>query len=870
MLHPVPPPTTLPILEPVSSANSISYASDTQFPSVVINKTDTPESPTESAPLQTIPSISNEEDSEATLVWSSPVNLTGDHLSELSQDLENPSPNLSPPRREALDFPPSLQRKSGFALAFPHNVKSQDNLSAQTFTTPNTREVSPFTASKSAANLGKPQAIGYSRQQFNPPSTIPQVQVVAEAVTPHDQKSNIPVQQFPDSINIVVDQPDDIPSSQPVQNILEFKSRNPSNETSTPSTIEFQSPTQPTPQSTPVPLARQRTVEVVSDRQEFDEQRRIITAEGNVVVRFDGAVVDADRLQVNLDNLIAVGSGNVALTRGDQVLRGERFSYNFIQDNGEIENGSGEIFVPSAQTDLAFSPTDVRTGGLQRPLSDRIRRNQPLSGISSPGGIDFTLGGTQASNLPTPAAGGTVRRLRFEAKRIEFYPRGWQAEDVRITNDPFSPPELELRASQVTSVQESPLVETITTRGQRLVFDQRVSLPIPVDRQTIDRFEREASPFIVSPGFDGRRGGLFVERGFTPVDNEQTRLGITPQFFVQRAFEAGTSDLASLFGVTANFNAVLSPQATVEGTGELTSFDLNKVENNLRASVRMRQTLGDINPHILNLEYSYRDRLYNGTLGFQTVQSSIGGLISSPVIPLGNSGINLNYQAGIQYINANTDRQDLLEANRTNDRISLGRLQGSASLSRGFLLWQGKPLPPTATEGLRYTPNPVVPYIQTVASITGTSSYYTNNENQSTLTGTVGLTGQFGNFSRPYLDYTAFNLTYSQGLNSGLSPFLFDRSVDTKVLNAGISQQIYGPFRLGVQTAINLDTGKETSTDYILEYSRRTYGITLRYNPVLELGGFSIRISDFNWTGGTDPFSGSQVRPVVDGVRQQN
>ncbi|TVP56850.1 MAG: DUF3769 domain-containing protein [Nodularia sp. (in: Bacteria)] len=828
MLHSVPPHTTLPIVEPVSSANSILYASDTHFPSVVINQTDPEEDKEKSPQLQEIPQISNVGVPEADLHLSIPINVTRDNLSVKSLATPN-TPETFPP------------------------------------------EFSPFTASKSAENLGQPQAAGYSKPQFDAPSTTPQLQIVTEKATSQQQESHVSVQQLPDSINIYVDEPDDIQSYQPVENTLEFKSRNPSNQSSTPSIIEFKSPTEPTQETTPTPPARQRTVEVISDMQEYDQKRRIITAEGSVVVRFDGAVVDADRLQVNLDNLIAVGSGNVALTRGDQILRGERFSYNFIQDNGEIENGSGEIFLPSAQSDLAFSPTGLKPSEFQRPLSDRVRRNQPLSEISSPGGIDFTLGGREASNIPPPEAGGTVRRLRFEAKLIEFYPRGWQGTDVRITNDPFSPPELELRASQVTSTQESPFVETITTQGQRLVFDQNVSIPLPLDRQTIDSFERDASPFIVSPGFDGgKRGGLFVERGFTPIDTQQTTLRIKPQLFVQKASQDGTDDLASLFGVVTSLDAVLSPRAIVKGSGELTSFDLNKVEDNLRANLRMTQELGDGNPHILNLEYSYRDRLYNGTLGFQTVQSSIGGLISSPVIPLGNSGINLNYQAGVQYINANTDRLDLLEADRTNERISLGRLQGSASLSKGFYLWQGNPLPATATEGLKYTPNPVVPYVQTIASITGTSSYYTNNENQNNLTGTVGLIGQFGNFSRPYLDYTAFNVTYSQGLTHGLSPFLFDRSVDNKVLNAGISQQIYGPFRLGFQTAVNLETGRETSTDYILEYSRRTYGITLRYNPVLELGGFSIRISDFNWTGGTNPFSGGQIRPVVDGLRQEN
>ncbi|BBD69650.1 hypothetical protein NIES4072_30150 [Nostoc commune NIES-4072] len=711
--------------------------------------------------------------------------------------------------------------------------------------------------------------------------------IFAQKLTPQKQQSDITAPQSLGRDNISESAADLAPSSQSVQNFIKFTSRNPTNQLSKPITVGFKSQVQqqaqaPTPtrdsntinqlQSQPsgtTAPAKPRIVEVTSDRQEYDEQRRIITAVGNVLVRFDGAVVDADRLQVNLDNLIAAGEGNVTLTRGDQVLRGQRFTYNFVQDSGELLNGRGEIYVPSAQTDFAFSSTGISAGGVpKRPPSDRIRANQPLSGVSSPGGIDVVFGGqADASNLPPSKAGGVVNRLRFEAEHIDFYPQGWQARDVRLTNDPFSPPELELRANTVTLTRESPLVDRIRTQNQRLVFDRGVSLPIPVNERTIDRRERDVTPAIVSPGYDGEdRGGLYIERGFPVIDTENTRWTITPQLLIQRAVQEGTGDLGALFGVKTKINSVLSPRAVINGTGELTSFDLNKLEDNLRARLGLRQTLGTSLPHLLNLEYSYRDRFYNGTLGFQTVQSSLGGIILSPVIPLGKSGINLRYQGSARYINANTDRQDLLEPVRENDRISLGRFQASASLSTGLLLWQGKPLPPTATAGLRYTANPVVPYLRAIAELTGTSSYYTNGDNQSTLTGTIGLLGQIGHFSRPFLDYTAFNITYSQGLNNGLSPFLFDRSVDNQVLSAGISQQIYGPFRLGFQTSVNLDTGKESSTDYIVEYSRRTYGITLRYNPVLELGGISIRISDFNWGGGTDPFS--EVKPVVGGVQQ--
>lgn len=667
-----------------------------------------------------------------------------------------------------------------------------------------------------------------------------------------------------------------VPSLVPVQNIIEFKPRNLNNQPSTTTTVEFPPPNQGggnTPQLRQR-VVEVRVVEVIADRQEYDEKRRIVTAEGNVVVRFDGAVVDANRLQVNLDNLIVVGEGNVALTRGNQVLKGERFTYNFIQDRGNLQNGRGEIYVPTTQTDFAFSSPsrNITAGGVpSRPLVDRIRASQPVTGVSSPGGIDLSfIGQGDARNLPAANSGGMVKRLRFEAQRIDFYPRGWQAEDVRLTNDPFSPPELELRASKVTLTQEAPLVDRVTTQHQRLVFDQNFVLPIPIDNQKIDRRERDINPFIVSPGYDnGKRGGFYVERNFLAINNDQTRWIITPQLFVQKAIQ-DNSNIPGLFGVKTKLNTVLNAKTRVEGVGELTSLDVNKLEDSLRGSLRLRQTLGEVNPHTLNLEYSYRDRLYNGTLGFQTIQSSLGSVITSPIIPLGKSGINLTYQGGAQYINSNTDRQDLLKPQQKNNRVSLGRLQGSVSVNTGFFLWQGKPLAATPKEGLKYTSNPVVPYLQAIAGVTGTTSYYTSGDNQSTLIGTIGLVGQVGHFSRPFLDYTGFNISYSQGFNSGLSPFFFDRSVDNRVLSAGISQQIYGPFRLGFQTSINLDTGKESSTDYILEYNRRTYGIILRYNPVLELGGFSIRISDFNWKGGTDPFSSDEVKPVVGGVRQDN
>jgi lipopolysaccharide export system protein LptA len=646
--------------------------------------------------------------------------------------------------------------------------------------------------------------------------------------------------------------------------------------TPTPNQDETNPQPTPTPQPSPTPtpgtpipsnpFGTGGVIELTADRQEYDDQRKVITAQGNVVLRFREALLNADQVEVNLPNRIIVAEGNVSLTRGQQVLRGQRFEYYFVQDSGVILNARGELYTPTAGTDLSLLTPDGTVGGQPgRPLSDRIAIDRPLQGISNPGGYSFVVGaGRTAQNLQGQKPGGTINRFRYEAERIDFDGPNAIAQNVRITNDPFSPPELELRADTARFTRLEPLVDEIVATRPRIVLDQGLELPTFRNRIRIDRRPRE--PGLFNIGYDQEdRGGLFIERSFEVFNSPTLRFSVTPQYFIQKAiFDEGVVD-PSVFGVRARVDGNFDPRTILSGRAVLTTLDPTDFEENFRASLRLQRVIGTTLPHTLSLEYSYRDRLFNGSLGFQTVRSSIGAVLSSPNIPLGNTGVNLYYQAGAQYINSETDRADLLGPNPSNNRISLARYQGLVSLSKSFSLWRGQPLPPTPTEGLRYTPTPVVPYLSLTTAATGVGSFYSNGDTQQSISGTIGLVGQIGHFSRPYLDYTGFNLTYTQVALGNQSPFLFDRVADTKILGAGITQQVYGPFRIGFQTYINLDTGNEISTDYLLEYSRRTYNILLRYNPVQQLGSFSIRINDFNWTGNPEPFEGSNV---IQGVTQ--
>ncbi|MEG4171482.1 MULTISPECIES: DUF3769 domain-containing protein [unclassified Microcoleus] len=625
--------------------------------------------------------------------------------------------------------------------------------------------------------------------------------------------------------------------------------------------------TAPSGRTVPFPVTPADTIEVKADSQEFDDKQQIVTAVGNVVVRFRQTVIDADRAIVNLVTRQVVASGNVAYTRGQQVVRGQQMEFNLGLNSGAVEQARGEIFLPAAGSELTPTlPTDISAGTiLEQPLSDRITSQQPLRGVKSPGAASVTIGG--GGQLAAPQVVGAVNRVRFEAERIELLPDGARvATNIRITNDPFSPPEFEYRARKATIRRISPTAEELVTTKPRLVFDNRVKIPVYPRRQVFD--SRQQNGPCLTFGYDaGDRGGLYAECGFEVLQNGPVRLTLTPQIYLQRVVEkhGGNPFSPDSYGLKARLGASLGPRTRLDGSAIFLSLEdfPNLPENSFRGNLRLRQLIGT---HSLAAEYSYRDRLFNGSLGYQTVQSSLGAVLTSPVIRLGRTGLNLSYQAGYQFINADTDRPDLLEPVRENNRIDLGRSQVSFALSRGFNLWQGQPLPRTPTQGLKYTRTPVVPFLQLALGLRGVGTYYSSGDRQNSLAGSVGIQGQFGHFSRPFLDYTGFNVTYTQVGRDGISPFLFDRLVDLRVLSFGLVQQVYGGFRVGFQSAINLESGEAISTNYTLEYSRRSYAIILRFNPERQVGSLTFRISDFNWNGTPQPFSGD-ARTVEGGVR---
>ncbi|MEM6252594.1 MAG: DUF3769 domain-containing protein [Cyanobacteria bacterium P01_D01_bin.156] len=609
-------------------------------------------------------------------------------------------------------------------------------------------------------------------------------------------------------------------------------------------------------------------LEITADTQIFNADRQVVNARGNVVFKLNNAFLLADELWINLVNRYVLAEGNVILTRGEQEVRGERAEYNLLQEAGTLYETRGEFFLPELENDFA-SPLEAPI--TSRSVFDPLNPDQDVTNVTNAGGftISSSVQGTTPGSLPDSS--GDVSRLRFEAARVNFDAETWVAEEVRLTNDPFSPPELEFRTDRMTLVTLSPTADLLTAEDPRLVFDQGLSLPLVRSNYVLNRGAvnpNQVNPFPINIGSDGRdRGGIFLESEFPLVRNESTNFTVTPQYFLERALDGDAFD-SDVFGVELDFDTRLNPRSDLSARATITGLNLDDLEENIRGNIRNRNLIGD---HVLATEYNYRDRLFNGSLGFQTVRSSLGAILLSPVIDLDNRGLKLTYQVGGQWITANTDRDDLLDPPpRSNNRISLGRLQASARLRKGFNLWRGEPLPATQTEGLRYTPVPLVPFLNLNLSLLGVGSYYTSGDFQEVLAGDIRLDGQFGHLSDNFFDYTRFNLGYYQAiLASENSPFRFDRNVDRSVITFGVVQQIFGPILLGFQSSINLETNERVNTEIVGEYSRRTYGLVLRYSPTRETGSIGFRLSDFNWLGSGSPFDEPNIRQVEGSIVEQ-
>ncbi|NJK61327.1 MAG: DUF3769 domain-containing protein [Synechococcaceae cyanobacterium SM2_3_1] len=587
-----------------------------------------------------------------------------------------------------------------------------------------------------------------------------------------------------------------------------------------------------------------RSLQLRSDQQSFNQRAQVFEAEGNVEMVFGRTRLLADRMRIELQEQRVVAEGNVQVQLDQQRVQGERLEYNFTEEQGTLEPAFGEV-------DIGNLPTDDDHPTLS---------SSPLTRTS----------GEDPSRL-----------LRFQAARIEFDATEWRGIDVRITNDPYNPPELEYRSPQVTTLLRADGSSVITADQGQLVFDQAFFLPLPIQVR-LDQLNQQPPISVYFDNFDREeiRRGLVIQPNFELLETPNVSFVLSPQVYPQRLFDE-LGGLENGLGLRTDLNVKYPNTGQVTHVmAELRGVVFEELSDRLLLEVEHLIPTGRWGR--VTYSYGFRERFFSGLLGFQIVQNRLGTRYASPTQTLGNSGIAFNYQLALDLIDAlgqDPINTDVALGEQTSDQqLQLARLQVGTTLSRSFILWQPSP-PPTPGSppelhlksettvanlwesnrqpppSLRFSPVPIEEGLWLNTGLSSSQSYYTNGEAQSFFSGSIGIDAVVGRFVKDTLDYTNVSVTYTNGFLSGASPFLFDRITTREQLDLGILQQIYGPIRVGAETTVDLQSGQAVDTTYTLGYDRRTYGLRININPERETGALELRVDSFNWNNVANPIT---------------
>jgi hypothetical protein len=274
----------------------------------------------------------------------------------------------------------------------------------------------------------------------------------------------------------------------------------------------------------------------------------------------------------------------------------------------------------------------------------------------------------------------------------------------------------------------------------------------------------------------------------------------------------------------------------------------------------------------------YRERLFNGSLGQQTVIYSYGAQLGgsltlgrapeeSPERPAAETTsplapIRLDWNAvGGSY------RATLFDTGAADTQWRAVLL---ARLSSSLQLWQAPPDPDAdELEALRYSAVPINPGLAVGFGLVGTTAVYQEGDQQNTLAVFVSPSLTLGRLQRSWGDFTQLGLVFQGGVSDGLSPFSFDRAVDLNIISFRAAQQLYGPLVLEGGATVNIDDdsgfGGEISNSYVeLKLLQRSYELGIFYSPFAGTAGIRVRFNDFSFGGSGTPFV---PQPAPGGVR---
>ncbi|MEB3202754.1 MAG: DUF3769 domain-containing protein, partial [Synechococcus sp.] len=485
---------------------------------------------------------------------------------------------------------------------------------------------------------------------------------------------------------------------------------------------------------------------------------------------------------------------------------------------------------------------------------------------------------------PPSNKGGTISRIRFQGSEIRIRGNRWTAEQIAFTNDPFTPAASWSLARKVVAVMDERGITRINSRSTQILLDSKFSLPA-ITNTTIGAEEAK-----FAWDTDRRdRDGFYVGYNLEPIKlGRRGSLELQPQLMVQRALEGRTNSyvlpgeslgssnsqqpasFGDMFGLLAALKLPMG-WVSLDSETSMSTLDPENFRSGTRSITRLTAPLrlpGHASASAA-LFGSYRERIYNGSLGLQTLVYSYGANLTGTSVfnqPKGRlkgeatmtetpvkqapffAPVTLTWAA-----QSGNYQATLFE---TNTLETLWRSYANLAISSSLQLWQGKELSQNGDPslGLRYSPTPIIPGVSLNFGTSGYLATYSDGARQNTLTLWGGPAFTIGQFDKPFFDYTRLSTSIAGTFLNGASPFGFDRTVDLRTLSFQAAQQIYGPLVIEAGATVNIDNDSDfygdVSYSYVeLKLQRRSYEIGVFYSPYDGIGGIRVKLNDFNFAG---------------------
>ncbi len=485
-----------------------------------------------------------------------------------------------------------------------------------------------------------------------------------------------------------------------------------------------------------------------------------------------------------------------------------------------------------------------------------------------------TYGGVKASqillNRRSKLIEGSISRWRVQASKIYVNQNGWQASRMSFTNDPLTPTQTRIDSYNVIASEDKNGDIIVTTGKNQLILEEQVKIPI-IRKYKFKKEEDVENRWVV--GIDNKdRDGVFVGRKLKPVKlGENYELYLQPQFLLQRSINTSTNTYSSSEENTSQSENTRTRSSDLFGLkseligrsfgwdvaleSDLTTFNSTRFSDHSRfwGSARKFINIPFLNKVQIVGFGAYRYRTWNGSIGETDIYSAYGSYLQKiGEFDFGKISSNFLLRAGI----GNYQPKKFT----SNGISSLWRTGFYGSLNSKLSIWKSKKKKNSSLYSIyRYSSKPIRSQLFLNSNIQTAYNIYSNDSYQSIARFSAGPTLILGELNKSFLDYTKIEISAGKAIKSGVSPFDFDKAVDLMTLSLGFAQQIVGPLILDIGVEYNIDKGSKYFGEPIssileLRWQRRSYDLSVYYNPYKGLGGMNIRLNDFTFLGTGLPF----------------